>query len=614
MQKRGSFRKRLRYCFDNLMSKGTGAMLAVLAIIVLALVIVITVCICAGGFDEEAGFFYTLWDVLSTTINAWMPSSEDGGPLYVALIAVSAMFGVLFTSFLIGIISSAVEDKLSALRAGNSQVIEKNHTVVLGFKPGEYTLIEQLILSHSDEKAVIVVAEEAEKETMEDLISDNLDIPKNIKLICRNTNITDPVSLECCSLDTASSIIVNPIDDTRTLKVLLAVYKHFEESDMPQPFVITAVNQDEYIIPKTIRDKYGFTMLRTNNAVARIIAHSCTQLGLSEAFSEVFSFIGNELHFETVNVPQGAKFKDILYTMEGGVPLGIIREGNTLLNPDRNLPVHSSDTFIVLEPEKGSFSISENGFIDFSDEKEGTYTAGTKSSEKVVIIGSNDKLGTLVNELPPYVTEVVLAGIRHLEKKREMCRTIRSDINYTLVSDDVMDAEVLENTVKDSDHVIVLSDYSVKEEESDGRSILLLLKLRDIKERLSRNFSITAEMCRDDNRNLIHSGDFTEFIVSSNMAAMVLAQIASNPALYDTFHELLSNEGNEFSIKPASFLEKCVGVECTFAELRRELVHKHCILVGFIEHNDGKPNTLLNPDISKKICISPLDKFIVIGV
>ncbi len=612
MKKRG-LKKKISYWFDNLMAKGTFAMLFVLAVIVIALVIIIALFICAGGWADEKGFFYILWDVLATTINAWMPASEDGEPQYVALIAISAIFGVLFTSFLIGIISSAVEDKLSQLRAGNSEVVEDGHTIVLGFKAGEYALLEQLILSYKDKKGVIVVAEEYEKETMDDLISENLSIPKNIKIICRNTNITDPVALRCCSLDTASTIIVNPLEDTRTLKILLSVYKHFEEIEATQPFVITAVNQDEYIIPKTIRDKYGFTMLRTNDAVARIIAHSCTQLGLSEAFSEVFSFTGNEIRFESIDVKPATRFKDIFYRMEKAVPIGIYRNGQTILNPDRNLIITNEDKFIVLEENERDFTISPDGFIDFNEEKEGTYVAVKEKNEQVVIIGSNDKLGVLVNELPPYVTDVVLAGIRHLEKKKEMCKSIRSDITYSLVNDDVMDIKVLEETVKDADHVIILSDYSVDEEDSDARNIMLLLRLRDIKERLSKTFSITTEMCRDDNRNLIHCGDLTEFIVSSNMAAMVLAQIASNPDLYDTFHELLSNEGNEFSLKSGAFLEKLIGIDCTFAEIRRELIHKHCILVGFIEDNNGHPTTVLNPDISKNVCLSLEDKLIVIG-
>jgi len=613
MKKRG-FKQRAEYWFDNLMSRGTGVMLVFLAVLVLLLAAIISLCIYAGGWNDDAGFFYTLWDVLSTTINAWMPASEDGDPQYVALIAVSAIFGVLFTSFLIGIISSAVEDKLSQLREGNSTVIESGHTVILGFKAGEYTLLEQLIASHSDNRGVIVVADEMEKETMESLITDNLDIPKNVRIICRNTNIADPVALECCSLETASAVIVSPFEDTRTLKILLAVYKYFEECGERQPFVITAVNQDEYIIPKTIRDKYGFTMLRTNDAVARIIAHSCTQLGLSEAFSEVFSFEGNELHFESVIHRPGLLFKNIYYNAENAVPIGIFRDGQTYLNPDRNLEMMEGDQLIVLEKEAGDYKISDTDYIDPNDNEAGTFIPPQDVNERVVIIGSNDKLGVLINELPPYVNEVVLAGIRHLEQKKNLCASIRSDINYSLVSENVMDNEVLIRIVEDAQHVIILSDYSVEEEDSDARNVMLLLKLRAIKEDLVRDFTITAEMCRDDNRYLIKTEDFTEFIVSSNMAAMVLAQISSNPDIYDTFHELLSNAGNEFHLKSATVLSNCIGVERTVAELRRELIHKHCILVGYIVDNEGTPATILNPHISETVTLCPNDKLIVIGM
>jgi len=612
--KKRDIKSRLRYWFDNWMSKGTAAMMLMLSILALMLVVIITLIIFLGGMSEDGGFFYTLWDVLSTTINAWMPSSEDGGPGYVALIAVSAIIGVFFTSFLIGIISSAVEDKLSQLREGNSKVVEEGHMVVLGFKPGEYTLLQQLILSVDDEKCRIVVAEDEEKEKMESLISENVDVPKNVKIICRNIDITDPVALECCSMEDSSLIVVNPIDDVRTIKILLAVSTVFMENGAEQPRIVTAANQDEYMIPHTIRGKYGFTMLRTNDAVARIIAHSCTQLGLSEAFSEVFNFEGNELHLEDIAFPENCKFKDILYTMEKGVPIGIYRDVETILNPHRNTEMEEGDKLIVLEENQGDVKLSETEYIDESDDEEGTYIVPPMKNEKILIIGSNDKLKVIVNGLPEYANQVVLAGIRHLEAKQEMCKKIRSDISYSIVREDVMDPYVLEGLVGDVDHIILLSDYTLDEEASDARNIMLLLNLRDIKERTKGTFTITSEMRRDDNRNLIYSGDSTEFIVSSNMASMVLSQVAVNAELYDTFHELLSNEGNEFQIKSATFIEKCIGVERNIAEIRRELIHKHFIFLGYIENKDGKTKTILNPDISQVVRLSPEDKLIVIGL
>ena len=70
-----------------------------------------------------------------------MPLFDDGSLGYLCLMTVSALLGLLFTSVLIGTITNAIEVKLEALRNGNSLVIEKNHIVVLGFYPGEYTLL-----------------------------------------------------------------------------------------------------------------------------------------------------------------------------------------------------------------------------------------------------------------------------------------------------------------------------------------------------------------------------------------------------------------------------------------------------------------------------------------
>ena len=100
-----------------------------------------------------------------------MPSFEDGSPGYLILMSITAIAGLLFTSVLIGIITSAIEEKIDNLKRGNSFVLEKDHIVVLGFYPGEYTLINQLILAAGDEPACIVIAEDMEREEMEQNIS-----------------------------------------------------------------------------------------------------------------------------------------------------------------------------------------------------------------------------------------------------------------------------------------------------------------------------------------------------------------------------------------------------------------------------------------------------------
>ncbi|MBQ0059266.1 MAG: hypothetical protein KBS83_04820, partial [Lachnospiraceae bacterium] len=238
--------------------------------------------------------------------------------------------------------------------------------------------------------------------------------------------------------------------------------------------------------------------------------------------------------------------------------------------------------------------------------------AASAKDEEVLIIGSNSKLGLIVNELPLQVKEVVMAGNRHQEEKAAMCKKIRGDIRYTLVNEDVMDFDKLAELVEDIDHVIVLSDYSYDEETSDIRNMMLIMNLRELRIRHDQTFSITSEMRRDDNRVLVTGSESIDFIVSTNMSSMVLAQVALEPMLYDTFHELLSNEGSEFLLKEAGILENCVGVEKTVAELRRAAIHEDGILLGYITKEEGREKTYINPELSKEVTLKAEDKLIVI--
>ena len=184
-------------------------------------------------FNEEGEVASVFWNSIATVINAWMPYYEEGSVGYLILMSVTAIAGVLFTSVLIGIITSAIEERIGDLKKGNSRVLENGHTVVLGFYPGEYTLLRQLILAAGDDPACILVAEDTERDGMEQDISENLEYPKNVRIVCRTVDITDPASLEKCSLETAGAIIVNPTDDLRTLKTVLAVTALLDEKAIP---------------------------------------------------------------------------------------------------------------------------------------------------------------------------------------------------------------------------------------------------------------------------------------------------------------------------------------------------------------------------------------------
>ena len=274
-----SLKNRFNYWFDNRMAKGSLAFIRILIIASVLLAVLIAGLIIIFNFNEDGSIASVIWDSISTIINAWMPSFEDGSLGYVILMSVIAIAGVLFTSVLIGIITSAIEEKIDNLKRGNSLVLEKGHIVVLGFYPGEYTLLRQLILAAAGKPACVVIAEDMDREEMEDYINDNLEVPKNFRIVCRTADITDPSSLEKCSVETSKTVIVSPTDDMKTIKAVLAVSALLDEKGAPEISVNAIISKDEYRFPLSIAEANNITTLQTNSILAKMIAHSCTQTG-----------------------------------------------------------------------------------------------------------------------------------------------------------------------------------------------------------------------------------------------------------------------------------------------------------------------------------------------
>ena len=137
--KKHSLKKRFLYWFDNRMAEGSFALIRLLAVVTLVVILLIALLVFRLTYSEESSFLSSFWESLSTVINAWMPAFEDGdGSLaYLIPMSLAAIAGLFITSVLIGIVSSGIEEKITDLKRGHSEILEEDHIVVLGFYPGE---------------------------------------------------------------------------------------------------------------------------------------------------------------------------------------------------------------------------------------------------------------------------------------------------------------------------------------------------------------------------------------------------------------------------------------------------------------------------------------------
>lgn len=612
--KKPNWKLRFQYWFDNHMAKGTGSMVWMLSVVTCLVIVILTGVEILFHLREDSGFFSTLWDSLAYTVNAEIPSSEDGPVGYILLTAVGGLVGLLFTSILIGIISSAIEEKLTALRRGNSIVLEQDHIVILGFTPGEYTLISQLILAEAGKPSCIVIADNVERDEMERLIEENISVPKEIRIVCRNANICDPNSLLICSIPSCKTVIVNVLEDERATKALLAVSVIMERmgpdrKDIP---TISSVSCEDALFPQYTLEKSSILMLQSQDLIARIIAHSCTQPGLSEAFLDIFNFNGSELYIRQLPGAEGKTFGELINQTDQAVPLGIFHAGAVKLNPPIAQKVLPGDSLLLFAEDGSSGSIVPADPGPHSPAKIQSLTP-VPISGRVVVIGCNQVLGTLLRELPDSIENVVLADISEADKEIVDSLYASPTRKLSVFPGTLSSIESMEGLVRRADFVVLLSDYTVDAEKADLHTIRLLLNLRDIKHRLGLSFTITAEMRLESNHNLVAAGDSTDFIIASDIVSMILVQVAKTPMLYEVFQEILSNEGNELYLKPAAAFG-CEEKEYSVRKLRLAALSRGYILLGYLKVRENRRAIRLNPPLEETMVLSPQDSLIVLGV
>ena len=122
-------------------------------------------------------------------------------------------------------------------------------------------------------------------------------------------------------------------------------------------------------------------------------------------------------------------------------------------------------------------------------------------------------------------------------------------------------------------------------------------------------FNITVELQRESNQALAENEDRTDFLVSSSMASLFLAQLAESPELIDAFRELLSNRGNELYLLEAGGMQ-CAG-RLTTAEIRKIALEQRMVVIGYISSETRQ--SVFNPPLNEELELAEDDCLIVLA-
>jgi len=573
MSPKPTLRERLSYIFDNFMSKGTLALIGGLAVLSLIVILLAAAVLTIGGAalapeGSAAGLSFpeAVWESLMRTLDAGTMGADVGWGYRLVMFLLPTLGGVFVISALIGVLTTGVEGKLDELRKGRSRVLENNHTVILGWSPQIFTIISELVIANENRKkgAVIVILAEQDKVEMEDALRGRIEDSKNTRIICRSGSPMDLTDLEIASPHTARSIIVLPPEsddpDSYVIKTVLALTNNPNRRAGRYHIVTEIRNPKNMDVVLMVSPKDKVQPVLVGDLIARVVAQTSRQSGLSVAYTELLNFGGDEIYFKEEPSLIGKTFGEALLAYETSALIGVqYADGRVQLNPPMETSIAAGDKIIAISADDNTIVLSgfDNLPIDETVIQRGVQSRKPKS-EKCLILGWNRCAEIIIRELDNYVAKgsrvLVVADIEvstdAAEKVKACCDRL-SNQRVVFQNGDTTDRDMLESVkAADYDHVIVLSYAGLETQAADAKTLVTLLHLRDIAERDETPFSIVSEMLDLRNRELAEVAHVDDFIVSDHLISLMLAQLSENGDLHAAFQDLFDPEGAEIYLKP----------------------------------------------------------------
>ena len=630
---KSTFNQRLRYQFDNLMSRGTPAMIGMLFVFSLIIVLIAGAIISATGFVQEGetgrlSLAEAIWESLMRTLDSGTMGGDTGTGFRMVMLFVT-LGGIFVVSALIGVLNNAIESQMERLRKGRSLVLETNHTLILGWSTQIFTVLNELMAaSENQPNARIVILADQDKVDMEDEIRERVEVKGKTRIICRNGSPIDPNDLEIASPHSAKSIIVLPPEnndpDTDVIKTVLAITNNPNRRAQPYHIVTQIRHAKNMDVLKLVGDKDKVQAIQTGDLIARVVAQTSRQSGLSVVYTELMNFGGDEIYFKNEPGLVGRTFGEALLAYEDSCLMGLRRaSGQILLNPPMEARIVEGDQIFALSADDDTIRLSSHSRPPINE----TVIRSNRSAlepqpEKCLILGWNRSGTTIVHELDNYVAQgsqvTVVADIYNIEK--QITAQGGNLTNQTLVVEEgeTTDRDLLNRLgVQDYDHVIVLAYSTVEPQEADAKTLVTLLHLRDMAQKDETPFSIVSEMLDLRNRELAEATQVDDFIVSEHLISLMMAQLSENAELFDVFADVFDPEGAEIYLKPVSDYV-APGSAVNFYTVTEAARRRGETTLGYRitaeANNAGKAYGVhTNPKKSETVTFSPEDKVIVIA-
>jgi ion channel POLLUX/CASTOR len=641
-----SFVDRVRYRFDNFMSRGTIALVAALFAATLCMILTAaTVLVLLGlwrvGDTTGMSLPEAIWQVAMHTIDTGNVAGDTGWSARAVGFLVT-LGGIFITSALIGILATGLEGRFSELRRGRSRVLESGHTIVLGWSPQVFTIINELALANrslsrrkrnanaerdAPRSACVVILADRDKLEMEEEIHTKVPDTRGTRIVCRSGNPLDPDDLEIVSPETARAIVILSLGgqypDLSSAKTLLALTRNRERHAHPYHMVTVVQRPTNLEIFQTIGGDEAQVFM-VDRLISLVIAQTCRQPGLAAVYSELFSFENAAIYFAEIPELVSCTYGEALSRFENTTLIGLqSRAGTSLLNPPAGTLIQPEDKVIAIADDDDTIRLSSltNPAIDpagFSN-----VSTPSVSLDRLLILGWNRRAPMILAELGHVTTtesHITVLASQPVEQMKSDCSGAKYEsLQITFEQGNPADRPTLEKLLDSGIRlVMILSPTDSPDIQiSDAATMVSLLQLRAIAGKSGRKLSIVTEIMDPRNRALVKVTSAEDVIIGDQLIALAMTQLAENRDIASVFVQLLTADQKQMELKPVGdYIQP--GGQVNFHTIVASALRKGETAIGYRLVSEASQaeqsfGVHINPEKSKLIPFCDLDQVIVLA-
>lgn len=591
-----TLRQRIGYRLDRWIARGLWAMIGLLFAVTVIAALIVALAAHLWTPETAGSVWDSLWKSSMRILDAGnvMDDYETRNLAYIVLMIVAAVVGLFVTSVLIGMVTTSVQNRLECLRRGNARVLETGHTLVLGYDEHLPTILNELaIAGEGGGKAAVVVLCERDRCELESACAQPAAGGGRLRVICRSGDPTCFAALRNAGIERCARVIVLGCDDCGMIQMILAANTLLDTCGAPDTVTVSAVlSREENLDAATIAGGKRLEMMYFGRLVARIFAQTCRQTGLSTVYRELFDYRGDEIYMEPAPSLTGIPFSQAVLRYRRASVIGLKRDGRARLNPPGDTVLEAGDEMVLIASNAGAASaLPESGAIDPARIR--LRKPDAEKPLQLLMLGYSELTEPIIREITMYAAEGSALTVASAFVPEGPDPSANLSVHREKV--DIHQAEKLEKVLSDElDGILVLAEDG--EGDPDARTLTLLLQLSRHYRGQKHAPLIVSEMRRKKNQALAACTRVNDFVIGSNLAALVLTQVSQNRLLHPLFNELLTDEGNEIYIKPVSLYVE-TGAPVNLYTLAAAVAQSGQMLIGLrLRREEGGYDVRVNPD------------------